>query len=41
VVIGSTIDPKFGQLNPYGLTVATSTAGDFTQGDLAVCNFNA
>jgi hypothetical protein len=40
VVIGSTIDPKFGQLNPYGLTVATSTAGDFTAGDLAVCNFN-
>jgi len=41
VVIGSTIDPKFGQLNPYGLTVATSTTGDFTAGDLAVCNFNA
>ncbi|HLY01445.1 MAG TPA: hypothetical protein VKR56_03005 [Candidatus Cybelea sp.] len=41
VVIGSTIDPKFGQLNPYGLTVATSTSGDFTAGDLAVCNFNA
>ncbi len=40
VVIGSTIDPKFGQLNPYGLTVATSTTGDFTAGDLAVCNFN-
>lgn len=41
VVIGSTIDPKFGQLNPYGLTVAPSTAGKFTKGDLAVCNFNA
>lgn len=41
VVIGSTIDPKFGQLNPYGLTVAPSTAGLFTAGDLAVCNFNA
>ncbi|MBV8530832.1 MAG: hypothetical protein JO104_05900 [Candidatus Eremiobacteraeota bacterium] len=41
VVIGSTIDPKFGQLNPYGLTVAPATAGDFTQGDLVVCNFNA
>jgi hypothetical protein len=40
VVIGSTIDPKFGQLNPYGLTVAASTTGDFTAGDLAVCNFN-
>jgi hypothetical protein len=41
VVIGSTVDPKFGQLNPYGLTVAPSTAGAFTKGDLAVCNFNA
>jgi hypothetical protein len=41
VVIGSTIDPKHGQLNPYGLTVAPSTNGDFTAGDLIVCNFNA
>jgi hypothetical protein len=41
LVIGSTIDPKFGQLNPYGLAVAPSTAGSFTKGDLAVCNFNA
>lgn len=41
VIIGSTVDLKFGQLNPYGLTVAPSTAGDFTKGDLAVCNFNA
>jgi hypothetical protein len=40
VVIGSTIDPKFGQTNPYGLTVAASTTGDFTAGDLVVCNFN-
>jgi hypothetical protein len=40
VVIGSTIDPKFHQVNPYGLSVAPSTNGDFTQGDLAVCNFN-
>ncbi len=40
VVIGSTVDPKFGQLNPYGLTVAPSTTGDFTKGDLVVCNFN-
>jgi hypothetical protein len=40
VVIGSTIDPKFGQTNPYGLTVAPSTDGDFTKGDLVVCNFN-
>jgi hypothetical protein len=40
VVIGSTIDPVNGQLNPYGLDVAKSTAGAFTKGDLAVCNFN-
>lgn len=40
-VIGSTVDPKLGQLNPYGLTVAPSTNGAFTKGDLAVCNFNA
>jgi hypothetical protein len=41
VVIGSTSEPKFGQLNPYGLTVAPATTGAFTKGDLAVCNFNA
>jgi hypothetical protein len=41
VVIGSTVDPKLHQLNPYGLDVAKSTAGLFTKGDLAVCNFNA
>ena len=41
IVIGSTIDPKFHQLNPYGLTVAPSTAGAFHKGDLVVCNFNA
>jgi hypothetical protein len=40
VVIGSTVDPKLGQLNPYGLTVAPATTGDFTKGDLVVCNFN-
>jgi hypothetical protein len=40
VVIGSTVDPVYGQLNPYGLDVAKSTAGAFTKGDLAVCNFN-
>jgi len=40
VVIGSTIDPKLHQLNPYGLTVAPATAGDLTAGDLVVCNFN-
>lgn len=41
MVIGSTIDRTFGQLNPYGLTVAPSTAGLMTAGDLVVCNFNA
>lgn len=40
VVIGSTIDSIYGQLNPYGLDVAKSTNGVFTKGDLAVCNFN-
>jgi hypothetical protein len=40
-VIGSTIDPKFGQLNPYGLDLARSTSGKITTGDLVVCNFNA
>ncbi len=40
VVIGSTIDPVYGQLNPYGLDVAKSTSGAFRKGDLAVCNFN-
>lgn len=40
VVIGSTVDPVYGQLNPYGLDVAKSTNGAFTKGDLAVCNFN-
>jgi hypothetical protein len=40
LVIGSTVDPKFGQVNPYGLDIARSTAGKFTAGDLAVCNFN-
>jgi hypothetical protein len=41
VVIGSTIDPMFGQLNPYGLAVASSSAGSIAKGDLVVCNFNA
>lgn len=40
-VIGSTVDPSLHQLNPYGLSVAPSTNGDFTKGDLVVCNFNA
>ena len=40
IVIGSTISPKLKQLNPYGLTIAPSTNGAFTAGDLVVCNFN-
>ena len=38
--VGSTIDPVNGDQNPYGLTIATATAGLITQGDLIVCNFN-
>jgi hypothetical protein len=41
VVIGSTVDPKNGAQNPYGLTVAPSTSGKLTAGDLVVCNFNS
>ncbi|HEX3369549.1 MAG TPA: hypothetical protein VHS56_08240, partial [Candidatus Cybelea sp.] len=41
VVIGSLVDPVNGAGNPYGLTVAPSSSGDFTKGDLVVCNFNA
>ncbi len=41
VVIGSAIDPVNGSQNPYGLTVAPSTNGKFTAGDLVVCNFNS
>jgi hypothetical protein len=39
--IGSTT-PSVGpaDVNPYGLTVAPSTAGDLTAGDLVVCDFN-
>ncbi len=38
--IGSTLDPTEHGGNPYGLTVATATAGLVTAGDLIVCNFN-
>jgi len=38
--IGSTLDPMEHGGNPYGLTVATATAGLITTGDLIVCNFN-
>ncbi len=40
VVIGSAVDPRNGAQNPYGLTIAPVTAGDFSKGDLVVCNFN-
>jgi len=38
--IGSTLDPMEHGGNPYGLTVATATAGLLTSGDLIACNFN-
>jgi hypothetical protein len=38
--IGSTLDPMEHGGNPYGLTVATATAGLITMGDLIACNFN-
>jgi hypothetical protein len=41
VVVGSVVDPQNGAQNPYGLTVAPVTSGDFKKGDLVVCNFNA
>src|SRR5580658_8931736 len=41
VVIGSTVDPVNGSQNPYGLTVAPSTNGKLTAGDLVICNFNS
>jgi hypothetical protein len=41
VVIGSLVDPLNGAGNPYGLSVAPVSNGDFTKGDLVVCNFNA
>jgi hypothetical protein len=39
-VVGSTVDPVTGDLNPYGLDVAKVTSGKITAGDLVVCNFN-
>src|SRR5271168_2665516 len=38
--IGSTLDPTEHGGNPYGMTLATATAGLVTAGDLIVCNFN-
>ena len=40
VTIGSTIDPIEKGGNQYGLTLAPTTAGLITAGDLVVCNFN-
>lgn len=40
IVIGSSIDPVNRASNPYGLTVAPSTQGQLTAGDLVICNFN-
>ena len=38
--IGSTVDATNGDSNPYGLTIAQTTGGNVTAGDLLVCNFN-
>ena len=42
--IGSTVDvgpgAGTGDQNPYGLTIATATAGKEVAGDLMICNFN-
>lgn len=38
--IGSTVDPIEHGSNPYGLAIATATAGLVTAGDLIACNFN-
>ena len=38
--IGSTVDPVNGDVNPYGLDIARSSAGLLQAGDLVVCNFN-
>ncbi len=39
-IVGSTVDPVTGDLNPYGLDIARSTRGLIHRGDLVVCNFN-
>ena len=38
--IGSTSPSTPGDLNPYGLDIAKTTAGNITAGDLVVCDFN-
>lgn len=40
-VIGSTVDPKNGAQNPYGLAIAPASSAGISAGDLVVCNFNA
>lgn len=39
-MVGSTVDPKNGDLNPYGLDIAKVSSGLIEAGDLVVCNFN-
>ena len=39
--IGSDVNPRNGDQNPYGLDVAKATQGNITAGDLVVCDFNA
>ena len=39
-LIGSTIDPLNGDVNPYGLAIAPASSGSIQAGDLIVCNFN-
>src|SRR5579863_3692536 len=38
--VGSLVGPNTGDVNPYGLVVAPTTAGTFDTGDMAVCDFN-
>jgi hypothetical protein len=39
VEIGSTVDPKNGDMGPRAISLARATFGLFTKGQLAVCNF--
>jgi hypothetical protein len=40
VVIGSTVDPKNGDMGPRAISMAGATFGEFKKGDLLVCNFD-
>jgi hypothetical protein len=40
VTIGSTVDAKNGDQNPYGLAIAPVSAGIMKSGDLIIANFN-